>query len=133
MVVPRGLTASAAVTEWGGKVAKKLDDGFIALFGFPVAQENDLEWAAHAAHAIQRSLTELNRKKDGEPTLAARIIIDSGPMVIDAVSEIFGELPKVLREPRSRTMLGYDAAAPDASAIHRPGPRQYEFTSCPRA
>ena len=31
--------ASAAVTEMGGKVAKKLGDGLMALFGYPVAQE----------------------------------------------------------------------------------------------
>jgi hypothetical protein len=32
-------SASAAVTELGGKVAKKLGDGLMALFGYPVAQE----------------------------------------------------------------------------------------------
>jgi class 3 adenylate cyclase len=29
--------ASAAVTDMGGKVAKKLGDGLMALFGYPVA------------------------------------------------------------------------------------------------
>jgi class 3 adenylate cyclase len=89
--------ASAAVTEWGGKVVNKVGEGLIALFGYPVAQENDLQRAAHAAFVIQRSLAELNRKNDrnGKPMLAARIAIDSGPMVIDAAGEIFGELPKV--------------------------------------
>jgi class 3 adenylate cyclase len=78
--------ASAAVAEWGGKVSDKLGDGLIALFGYPVARDNDLQRAAHAARAIQRSLAELNRKndRDGNPTLAARISIESGPMVIDA-------------------------------------------------
>ena len=33
-------TASAAVTEMGGHVAKKLGDGLMALFGYPAAQEN---------------------------------------------------------------------------------------------
>ena len=33
--------ASAAVTEMGGHVAKKLGDGLMALFGYPFAQEND--------------------------------------------------------------------------------------------
>jgi class 3 adenylate cyclase len=33
--------ASVAVTEMGGHVAKKLGDGLLALFGYPVAQEND--------------------------------------------------------------------------------------------
>jgi class 3 adenylate cyclase len=41
--------ASAAVTGMGGHVAKKLGDGLLALFGYPVAQENDSERAARAA------------------------------------------------------------------------------------
>ncbi len=40
---------SAAVTEMGGHVAKKLGDGLVmALYGYPVAQENDAERAARA-------------------------------------------------------------------------------------
>jgi len=46
--------ASAAVTEMGGHVAKKLGDGLMALFGYPVAQENDAERAARAALSILR-------------------------------------------------------------------------------
>jgi class 3 adenylate cyclase len=89
--------ASTAVTEMGGKVAKKLGDGLMALFGYPVAQENDAERAVRAALATQRSLTELNRKNEstGKPALAARIAIDLGPVVVDATGEIFGDVPNV--------------------------------------
>jgi class 3 adenylate cyclase len=89
--------ASAAVTEMGGKVAKKLGDGLMALFGYPLAQENDAERAVRAALAIQRSLTELNRKNDGtgRPALVARIAIDLGPVVVDGTGEIFGDLPNI--------------------------------------
>jgi class 3 adenylate cyclase len=89
--------ASAAVSEMGGKVAKKLGDGLMALFGYPVAQENDAERAVRAALSIQRSLAELNRKNEGtsKPTLAARIAIDLGPVVVDAIGEIFGDVPNV--------------------------------------
>src|SRR6516162_2822726 len=57
--------ASTAVTEMGGNVAKKLGDGLMALFGYPVAQENDAERAVRAALSIQRALAELNRKNEG--------------------------------------------------------------------
>ena len=70
--------ASAAVTDMGGHVAKKLGDGLMALFGYPVAQENDAERAVRAALAIQRALAELNRKNadTGRPALVARIAIE---------------------------------------------------------
>ena len=42
----------------GGHVAKKLGDGLMALFGYPVAQENDAERAVRAALSIQRALAE---------------------------------------------------------------------------
>ncbi len=70
--------ASAAVTEMGGKVAKKLVYGLLALFGYPAAQENDSERAVRAAFATQRALTELNRINVGRSPLAAGIAIDSG-------------------------------------------------------
>jgi class 3 adenylate cyclase/predicted ATPase len=89
--------ASAEVVEMGGYVAKKLGDGLMSLFGYPVAQENDSERAVRAALAIQRSLVELNRKNagSGKPTLAARIGLETGPVVVDAAGEIFGDAPNV--------------------------------------
>ena len=87
--------ASAAVTEMGGHVAKKLGDGLMALFGYPVAQENDAERAARAALSIQRALAEINRKNagSGKPALNARIGIETGPVVVDAAGEVYGDAP----------------------------------------
>ena len=89
--------ASAAVVEMGGHVAKKLGDGLMSLFGYPVAQENDSERAVRAALAIQRALAELNRKNagSGKPVLDARIGLETGPVVVDAIGEIFGDVPNV--------------------------------------
>ena len=89
--------ASAAVTEMGGHVAKKLGDGILALFGYPLAQENDAERAARAALAIQRALAELNRNNagSGKPELVARIGLDTGPAVVDAAGEIYGDVANV--------------------------------------
>ena len=90
-------TASAAVTEMGGHVAKKLGDGLMALFGYPAAQENDAERAARAALSIQRALAEVNRKNtgSGKPALSARIGIETGPVVVDAAGEIYGDAPNI--------------------------------------
>ena len=87
--------ASAAVTEMGGHVAKKLGDGLMALFGYPLAHENDSERAARAALSVQRALAEVNRKNNGsgKPTLNARIGIETGPVVVDAAGEIYGDAP----------------------------------------
>ena len=89
--------ASAAVTEMGGQVAKKLGDGLMSLFGYPVAQENDSERAVRAALSIQRSLAELNRNNagSGKPSLTARIGLETGPVVVDAAGEIYGDAPNV--------------------------------------
>ena len=89
--------ASAAVTEMGGHVAKKLGDGLMSLFGYPVAQENDSERAVRAALSIQRALAELNRKNagSGKPSLNARIGLETGPVVVDAAGEIYGDAPNI--------------------------------------
>jgi class 3 adenylate cyclase len=101
--------ASAAVTDMGGKVAKKLGDGLMALFGYPVAQENDAERAVRAALAIQRALAELNRKNadTGKPALAARVAIESGPVVVDASGEIFGDVPNIAARAQALAEPGH--------------------------
>src|SRR6516162_4332872 len=87
--------ASAAVTEMGGHVAKKLGDGLMALFGYPLAHENDAERAARAALSIQRALADLNRKNAGigKPELKIRIGLETGPVVLDATGEVYGDVP----------------------------------------
>jgi class 3 adenylate cyclase len=88
---------SAAVTEMGGHVAKKLGDGLMSLFGYPVAQENDAERTVRAALSIQRALAEVNRKNAGagKPALNTRIGIETGPVVVDAAGEIYGDAPNI--------------------------------------
>jgi predicted ATPase/class 3 adenylate cyclase len=90
-------TASAEVTRLGGHVAKKLGDGLMVLFGFPVAHENDAERATRAALAIQSALHELNVSNLGsaKPKLVARIGLECGPVVVDAAGEIFGDTPNI--------------------------------------
>jgi class 3 adenylate cyclase len=89
--------ASNSVTQYGGYVLKKLGDGLMALFGYPKAQENDTERAARAGLAILRALEDLNARNvaRGLPALAARIGLQSGPVVVDSSGEVFGDAPNV--------------------------------------
>ena len=69
----------------------------MCLFGYPLARENDAERAARAALSIQRALTELNRKNAGtaKPELVARIGLESGPAVLDASGEVYGDVANI--------------------------------------
>ena len=89
--------ASGAVTGLGGHVLKRLGDGLMALFGYPRAQENDAERAVRAGLAIQRALADINARNAGKgaPELTARIGIESGPVVVEASGEVFGDAPNV--------------------------------------
>ena len=80
-----------------GHVLKRLGDGRVALFGYPSAQENDAERAVRAALGIQRALAGLNARNAprGSPEFAGRIGLNSGPAVIDATGEPFGEAPNL--------------------------------------
>ena len=100
--------ASAAVTRLGGHVAKRLGDGIMALFGYPKAQENDAERAARAGLAILRSLADLNAANAARelPRLAARIGLDSGPVVVDLTGEVFGDAPNIASRVQSAAEPG---------------------------
>src|SRR5580692_9312999 len=89
--------ATKAVTGLGGHVLKRLGDGLMALFGYPHAQENDAERAVRAALAIQRALVEINARNasKGASELSARIGLESGPVVVEASGEVFGDAPNI--------------------------------------
>jgi class 3 adenylate cyclase/tetratricopeptide (TPR) repeat protein len=89
--------ASKAVTGFDGHVLKMLGDGMMAVFGYPRALENDAERAVRAALAVQRALAELNARNSarGAPELKARIGIETGPVVVEATGEVFGDAPNV--------------------------------------
>ena len=123
--------ASAAVTQMGGHVAKKLGDGIMALFGYPIAQENDAERALRAALAIQRALTEHQRQQSRlrPPELAARIGVETGAVVVDSAGEVFGDAPNVAARVQAlgRARNGLDdgeGAAPGRRTVRRRGSRR---------
>jgi adenylate cyclase len=69
------------IFEHDGTLDKYLGDGLMALFGAPLALQNDAEAAVRAAAGMQRSLAELN-KISGRPPLNIGIGIHTGEAVV---------------------------------------------------
>ncbi len=85
------LAASLAeVDRYGGTAPQFTGDGFMALFGAPVTQEDHVQRGLLAALAIQRALggTEDSRAADNLK-LPVRIGIHSGPVVFGPVADRF--------------------------------------------
>ena len=105
-------TAAAAVTRFGGHVARYLGDGLLIYFGWPTAREDDPERAIRGGLAILDAMTPLNAKlvADNGTRLAVRIGMHTGPVVIADGGEVFGETPNVAARVQS-------AAEPDTVVI----------------
>ena len=100
--------AATVLTEYGGLIGERRGCEIVAYFGFPHAQENDSERAVRAALAIQRALVDLNARNaaTGAPELAARIGLESGPVIADSAGEIFGEAPSIAARVQSAAAPG---------------------------
>jgi class 3 adenylate cyclase len=72
------------VERYDGTVAQLLGDGLLAMFGAPIAHEDDSERAVRAGLAIQRALADY--AKDVAEAygveLRARIAVNTGPVVV---------------------------------------------------
>ncbi|MCC6176758.1 MAG: AAA family ATPase [Chloroflexi bacterium] len=74
----------AVVTRYGGTIDKFIGDSVMALFGAPVAHEDDPARALHAALGLQQALAAFNRdlKRERGLLLALRIGIETGEVVV---------------------------------------------------
>jgi class 3 adenylate cyclase len=75
---------AAEVERYGGTVAQLAGDGLLALFGAPVAHEDDSERAVRAGLGIQRALGRYGadvREAYGIE-ITARIAVNTGPVVV---------------------------------------------------
>jgi ABC-type transport system substrate-binding protein/class 3 adenylate cyclase len=75
---------SEQVRRYDGTVAQLVGDELVALFGAPVAHEDDPERAVRAALAIQRALGQYAHEVQAAYgiDLAARIAVNTGPVVV---------------------------------------------------
>ena len=73
------------VERFGGRLEKLMGDGVFAVFGAPVAHEDDPERAVRAAVRVLESVQELN---EAQPTLAlaVRVAVTTGEAVVQLES-----------------------------------------------
>ncbi len=89
LIVGQAVTRMAeAVSEFGGDVSEYAGDGLLALFGAPVAHEDDPERAVLAGLRIVESVAELAAEVESEwgiAGLAVRVGIETGLAVLGPV------------------------------------------------
>ena len=75
---------TAEIERYDGTVAQLLGDGLLAMFGAPIAHEDDSERAVRAGLAIQRALAEYAEgvAEAYGVELRARIAVNTGPVVV---------------------------------------------------
>jgi adenylate cyclase len=79
-----------AIFRAGGTLDKFIGDCVMAFFGAPVAQADHAVRAARAAVEIQKELTawSAEREKRGLPGFAARVALNSGPVVVGDIGSV---------------------------------------------
>ncbi|HUV19712.1 MAG TPA: adenylate/guanylate cyclase domain-containing protein [Ilumatobacteraceae bacterium] len=77
----------ADITAFGGRIDKVLGDGILALFGAPVAHEDDADRAIRAALQMHESLARfVDEQPDLDGPLRLRIGVNTGEVVVGNVS-----------------------------------------------
>ncbi len=74
------------VTRFGGTVDKFIGDNVMAVFGAPVAHEDDPERAVRAGLAMQAAMAEINERIEGSD-FALRVGINSGEVLAGQVGD----------------------------------------------
>ena len=110
---------------------KKLGDGIMALFGYPLAQENDAERAVRAGLGDPARARRDQREEcaSGRPKLDARIGVETGAVVVDSDGRGVRRRAQCRRASaggrRARDDLDdRESAAPGRGAVRRRGSRR---------
>ena len=87
-LVDRSLRRLGAEVEaFGGTVDKYIGDNVMALFGAPVAHEDDAERAVRAALGMQEAMDEINEWLPADTTFALRVGVNTGDVMAGAVGD----------------------------------------------
>ncbi|HYG72852.1 MAG TPA: AAA family ATPase [Actinomycetota bacterium] len=115
------------IARYEGLLEKFMGDAVLAVFGVPRAHEDDAERAVRAALEMQAVLSELNRgfAAEGKPTLAMRIGIEAGEVLVD-VERVSGPRDRMLTGDAVNTAARLQTAAEPGQVVV--GPTVYTGT-----
>ncbi len=77
----------AEVARYGGSVDKYIGDNVMAVFGAPVAHEDDPERAVRAGLAMQAAMEEINERLEEDVSFALRVGINSGEVLAGSLGD----------------------------------------------
>jgi class 3 adenylate cyclase/tetratricopeptide (TPR) repeat protein len=115
------------IGRYEGLLEKFMGDAVLAVFGVPRAHEDDAERSVRAALEMQAVLSELNRgfAAEGKPTLAMRIGIEAGEVLVD-VERATGRRDRMLTGDAVNTASRLQTAAEPGRIVV--GPAVYAST-----
>ena len=99
------------VDRFGGRVDKYIGDNVMAVFGAPVAHEDDAERAVRAALGMQDAMAEINERLGATHgvNLALRVGVNTGEVVAGAVGDgytVIGDTVNVAARLQSAAQPG---------------------------
>ena len=75
-------TSAEVIARYDGHIAQYLGDGLLVYFGYPNAHEDDAERAVRAGLDVVSALEDLNPQLEDGVSLAVRIGVHTGPVVV---------------------------------------------------
>jgi class 3 adenylate cyclase/tetratricopeptide (TPR) repeat protein len=83
----RTVCREAIEGECEGHIVQIKGDGVLAVFGFPVAHENDSERAVRAGLKLVRAVRQLSTGASNEQSFEVRVAVHRGPLYVDLDEE----------------------------------------------
>ena len=117
------------ITAFGGRVDKVVGDGIVALFGAPVAHEDDAERAVRAALRMQESVSQFDEEPSAE--IRMRIGINTGEVLVGglvagddytAMGDVVNIASRLQAAAEPGTVLVGPETHTETSAVMRYGP-----------
>ena len=116
------------VDRYGGRVDKYIGDNVMAVFGAPIAHEDDAERAVRAALGMQDAMSEINESLGATygVNLALRVGVNTGEVVAGAVGDgytVIGDTVNVAARLQSAAQPGSVTVGERTYRATEPGDR----------